>query len=61
MDLSKGVRSEVATDIKDMPNFVIQDPRNSSEYFGEVKFRANESFTFSNLPKITHIITLVSF
>jgi len=51
MDLLKGVRSEVATDIKHMPDFVIQDPRNSSVYFVEVKFRANESFKFSNLPK----------
>jgi hypothetical protein len=51
MDLLKGVKSEVATDIKHMPDFVIQDPRNSSVYFVEVKFRASESFRFSNLPK----------
>ena len=51
MDLLKGVRSDVALDIKHMPDFVIQDNRNNSVYFIEVKFRASESFKFSDLPK----------
>lgn len=51
MDLLKGVRSEVANEIKRMPDFVIQDNRNAAVYFVEVKFRANESFKYSNLPK----------
>jgi len=51
MDLLKGVRSEVADEIKRMPDFVIQDNRNAAVYFVEVKFRANESFKYSNLPK----------
>jgi hypothetical protein len=51
MDLLKGIKSEVANDIKHMPDFVIQDPRNSSVYFVEVKFRASETFKFSNLKK----------
>ncbi len=51
MDLLKGIKSEVANDIKHMPDFVIQDPRNSSVYFVEVKFRASENFKFSNLKK----------
>src|SRR5689334_24906529 len=45
MELLKGVRSEVANEIRRMPDFVIQDPRNNEVYFVEVKFRANESFT----------------
>jgi hypothetical protein len=51
MDLLKGVRSEVANEIKRVPDFVIQDNRNSAVYFVEVKFRANETFKYSNLPK----------
>jgi hypothetical protein len=51
MELLKGVRSEVATDIKHMPDFVIQDNRNSAVYFIEVKFRAAETFKYSDLPK----------
>lgn len=51
MDLLKGIRSDVATDIKHMPDFVIQDNRSHSVYFIEVKFRAAETFKFSDLPK----------
>lgn len=51
MDLLKGVRSDVSRDIQNMPDFVVQDPRNNSVYFVEVKFRANETFKFSDLPK----------
>ena len=46
MELLKGVRSEVATDIKHMPDFVVQDNRTI-----EVKFRAAETFKYSDLPK----------
>jgi len=51
MDLLKGVKSEVADEIKRMPDFVIQNPRNGEVYFVEVKFRAAEKFSFSDLPK----------
>lgn len=51
MELLKGVRSDVSNDIKNMPDFVVQDPRNNSVYFVEVKFRAAETFKFSDLPK----------
>src|SRR5690606_40834106 len=39
MELLKGVRSDVAHEIRRMPDFVIQDPRTKSVYFLEVKFR----------------------
>lgn len=51
MDLLKGVKSEVANEIKRMPDFVVQNPNNNEVYFVEVKFRANEKFSFSDLPK----------
>lgn len=51
MELLKGVRTDVAKDIKNMPDFVIQDPRSNSVYFVEVKFRAAETFKISDLPK----------
>ena len=51
MDLLKGVKSEVAEEIKRMPDFVVQNPKNGEVYFIEVKFRASEKFTFANLPK----------
>lgn len=51
MELLKGVRTDVAKDIKNMPDFVVQDPRSNSVYFVEVKFRANETFKYSDLPK----------
>lgn len=51
MELLKGVRTDVAKDIKNMPDFVVQDPRSNSVYFVEVKFRAAETFKFSDLPK----------
>lgn len=51
MELLKGVRTDVAKDIKNMPDFVIQDPRSNSVYFVEVKFRAAETFKYSDLPK----------
>ena len=51
MELLKGVRSDVADQIKRMPDFVIQNPVKKDVYFIEVKFRANETFKFSDLPK----------
>jgi hypothetical protein len=51
MELLKGVRSDVANEIKRMPDFVVQDPRSNSVYFVEVKFRASEAFKYSDLPK----------
>ena len=51
MELLRGVRNDVATQIRRMPDFVIQDPRNGEVYFLEVKFRASGTFTFKDLPK----------
>ena len=49
MDLLKGVRGDVADDIRRMPDFVIQ--KNKEVFFIEVKFRASEQFSLENLPK----------
>jgi hypothetical protein len=51
MELLKGVKSEVADEIKRMPDFVMQNPKNGEVYFVEVKFRAAERFCFNDLPK----------
>lgn len=51
MDLLKGIKSEVADEIKRMPDFVMQNPKNGEVYFVEVKFRAAEKFSFGDLPK----------
>jgi hypothetical protein len=51
MELLKGVRSDVADEIKRMPDFVIQNPTNKNVYFIEVKFRANGEFRYKDLPK----------
>lgn len=51
MELLKGVRSDVADQIKRMPDFVIQHPERKDVYFIEVKFRAGETFTLKDLPK----------
>jgi hypothetical protein len=51
MELLKGVRSDVAQEIRRMPDFVIQNPLNKSVYFLEVKFRASGTFKFKDLPK----------
>jgi hypothetical protein len=50
MKLLKGVRSDVADNIKRMPDFVVQD-KQRNVYFIEVKFRANEQFSLRDLPK----------
>ncbi len=51
MELLKGVRSDVAKDIRRMPDFVIQDPKTKSVHFVEVKFRSNGCFSLKDLPK----------
>ena len=51
MELLKGVRSDVADDIKRMPDFVIQNPNTKDVHFIEVKFRASGEFKFKDLPK----------
>ena len=45
----KGVKSDVATYIRSMPDFVVQ--KGKKIYFIEVKFRVNEEFSIKNLPK----------
>lgn len=51
IELLKGVKSEVAYEIRRMPDFVIQNPRTSDVHFVEVKFRASGSFALKDLPK----------
>ena len=51
MELLKGVKSEVATEIKRMPDFVIQNPKTSEVFFIEVKFRKSGEFLPNHLPK----------
>jgi hypothetical protein len=51
MELLKGVRSDVAQNIRRMPDFVMQDPKTKNVFFVEVKFRANEHFSAKDLPK----------
>jgi len=49
MNLLRGVRGDVATNIRRMPDFVVQ--KDKEVFFVEVKFRASEEFTFKDLPK----------
>ena len=51
MELLKGVRSDVADDIRRMPDFVIQNSKTKDVYFIEVKFRASGEFRAKDLPK----------
>ncbi|MBS3117549.1 hypothetical protein J4430_01570 [Candidatus Woesearchaeota archaeon] len=51
MELLKGVRSDVATNIRRMPDYVIQHRRTKEVFFIEIKFRASEEFKKSDLPK----------
>ncbi|WP_225419962.1 hypothetical protein [Methanohalophilus profundi] len=44
MNLLKGVRSDVAINIRRMPDFVVQNPKTYEVSFVEVKFRKSESF-----------------
>jgi len=51
IELLKGVRSDVAQEIRRMPDFVIQNPTTKHVYFIEVKFRASGEFKAKDLPK----------
>jgi hypothetical protein len=51
MELLKGVKSEVATEIRRMPDFVVQNPRSNEVFFIEVKFRKSGEFTYKDLPR----------
>lgn len=51
IELLQGVKSEVATEIRRMPDFVIQNPKTNEVYFIEVKFRKSGVFTLSDLSK----------
>jgi len=51
MELLKGVRSDVAQEIRRMPDFVMQNPKTKDVYFVEVKFRSSGEFKLKNLTK----------
>jgi hypothetical protein len=51
IELLKGVRSDVALEIRRMPDFGIQNSNTKDVHFIEVKFRASGTFTFTDLPK----------
>lgn len=51
MELLKGVRSDVAEDIRRMPDFVMQHPQTKEVSFVEVKFRKSGEFSLKDLPK----------
>ena len=51
MELLKGVKSEVADEIKRMPDFVVQNPKTNEVFFIEVKFRKSGEFLKKDLPK----------
>lgn len=51
MELLKGVKSEVADEIRGMPDFVVQNPKTDEVYFIEVKFRANGTLTRKNISR----------
>ncbi|WP_435138541.1 hypothetical protein [Formosa sp. A9] len=51
MELLKGVRSDVANEIRRMPDFVIQNPKTNEVFFIEVKFRKSGEFLPKHLPK----------
>lgn len=51
MELLKGVRSDVAHEIRRMPDFVMQNPKTKDVYFIEVKFRASGEFKHKDLAK----------
>lgn len=51
MELLKGVRSDVADEIRRMPDLVVQDNKSRNVYFIEVKFRASGEFKRKDLPK----------
>ena len=44
MNLLKGIRGDVANDIRRMPDFVVQNPKTNKVYFVEIKFRKSGVF-----------------
>ena len=51
MKLLRGIRNDVSLQIRQMPDFVMQNPETNEVYFIEVKFRANGEFRFKDLPE----------
>lgn len=51
MELLQGVRSDVADNIRRMPDFVVQNRDTKAVHFIEVKFRASGEFNYEDLPK----------
>ena len=51
MKLLKGVRGDVSDEIKRMPDLVVQNPKNNSVFFVEVKFRASGEFDIKDLER----------
>ncbi len=47
--LLRGVRSDVAMNIRRMPDFVVQNSKTNEVHFVEVKFRKSGTFKFSDL------------
>lgn len=64
MGLLKDVHTEVAQEIRRMPDFVIQHPQTKDVHFIEVKFRAGGCFSFEGLkgeyPYMNAFIIVVS-
>ncbi|NVJ64652.1 MAG: hypothetical protein HWD84_10555 [Flavobacteriaceae bacterium] len=51
MDLLKGFNSDVAREIRSMPDLVVRHPVSERVFFVEVKFRKSGVFTINDLPK----------
>lgn len=49
LKLLRGVRSDVANEIRRMPDFVVQNPNTNEVFFIEVKFRKDEVFSSRDL------------
>lgn len=64
MDLLHGIRSDVAKNIRRMPDFVVHNPKTNSVYFIEVKFRADWKLSIKDIgddyPYINTYFILVS-
>lgn len=64
MELLKGVKDNVANEIRRMPDFVIQNPNDNAVHFIEVKFRTSGCFNLQDLsrdyPYQNALIILVS-
>ncbi len=51
MKLLQDVKSDVAEQIRRMPDFIVQNPETNEVFFIEVKYRTSEEFSFNDLPK----------